>query len=88
MHTSTLETGANMSTLNTGLILAVAAAVLAMIAWSVQRIIVRIDRIGEKLNGLGERVAVIETKQDAQVQVGRRTAQKVGVRLPPEPTTP
>lgn len=74
--------------LSTGLILAVAASLLAMIAWSVQRIITRIDRIGEKLEGLSTRVSVIETKQDAQVQVGRKTAAKVGVRLPPEPTAP
>jgi hypothetical protein len=79
--------------LTTGLVLAVTAALLAMIAWSVQRIIVRIDAIGAKLEGLATRVTVIETKQDTTTElaaradrVGRATAAKVGARLPKDLT--
>ena len=84
-----------MAALNTGLILAVAAAVLGMIAWSVQRIIGRIDKIGDSLAALATRVTVIETKQDTTAKlterterVARATASKAGVRLPRELSQP
>lgn len=75
-----------MTPLTTGLILAVAAAIIGLFVWSVQRIIGRIDSIGDKLEVLGTRVTWIEAKQDVGVKVARKTATKVGVRLPPELT--
>jgi len=75
--------------LTTGLILAVTASILGLMVWSVQRIVTRIDAIGNRLEALATRVTVIETKQDANVELssradrlGRATATKVGVRLP------
>lgn len=74
------------ATLSTGLIIAVAVAVLGMMVWSVQRIITRIDTLVEGLYDLRDRVSVIETKQNDTTVVTRATARKVGVRrLPPEP---
>jgi hypothetical protein len=64
-------------------------ATLGIFIWSVQRIIGRIDKLGDKLEAVATRVAVIESKQDTAVEVavradrvGRKTANKVGVRLP------
>lgn len=75
--------------LSTGLFLAVAAAVIGLLVWSVQRIVGRIDKIGNALEMLATRVTVIETKQNASVElasradrVGRATAEKVGANLP------
>ena len=78
-----------MSTaLSTGLIIAVAVAVLGMMVWSVQRIITRIDTLVDGLYDLRDRVSIIETKQNDTTVVTRATARKVGVRrLPPEPET-
>lgn len=79
--------------LSAGLIIAVVAATLGLMVWSVQRIIGRIDAIGEKLEALATRVTVIETKQDTTTnlaaradRIGRATATKVGVRLPKDLT--
>lgn len=76
--------------LSVGLFLAVAAAVIGLLVWSVQRIVGRIDKIGDALTTLATRVTVIETKQDASVvlaaradRVQRATAEKVGADLPP-----
>lgn len=70
--------------LTTGLFLAVTVAVIGLMVWSVQRIVGRIDAIGDALTALATRVTVIETKQDASVRIGRATAQEVGVELPAE----
>jgi len=63
----------------TGLILVVAAAVIGSFVWSAQRVIGRIDRIGDQLADLGSRVSVIETKQEATGNNVRKTAKQVGV---------
>ena len=70
-----------------------AVAVLGMMGWSVQRIIGRIDKLADSLDGLRDRVTIIETKQDTSVElasradrIGRQTASKVGVRLPKDLT--
>jgi hypothetical protein len=75
--------------LSAGVFLAVAAAVMGLLVWSVQRIVGRIDKIGAALEALATRVTVIETKQDTTTElaaradrVGRATAEKVGVDLP------
>jgi len=77
----------------TGLIIAVAVAILGMMVWSVQRIITRLDFAIAGLYELKSRVDVIESKQDAGVElaaradkIGRKTAAKVGVRLPKDLT--
>lgn len=77
--------------LSAGLFLAVAVAVIGLLVWSVQRIVGRIDAIGRTLEALATRVTVIETKQNTTVEfaqradrMGRATAGKVGVELPPE----
>ena len=77
----------------TVLIGVIAAAVLGMMGWSVQRIIGRIDRLADSLDTLKDRVTVIESKQDTNTElaaradrVGRATASKVGVRLPKDLT--
>lgn len=77
--------------LQIGLFLAVAVAVMGLLVWSVQRIVGRIDRIGDSLQDLATRVTVIETKQDSSVElasradrIGRATAAKVGASLPAE----
>jgi hypothetical protein len=61
-------------------------AALALFGWSVQRIIRRIDGIAAQLEVMGNRVTAIETKQNAGVKIARKTASKVGVRLPRELT--
>lgn len=75
-----------------------ASAGLALFGWSVQRIIRRIDGLADRADGIaaqldvmGNRVTAIEAKQNASVelaaradQVARRTATRVGVRLPKE----
>lgn len=77
--------------LETGLFIAVAAAVIGLLVWSVQRIVGRIDKIGAALEGLATRVTVIETKQDTTTvlasrsdRIQRATAQKVGTVLDPD----
>jgi hypothetical protein len=59
---------------------------LATFGWATRRILARIDSIGDKMEAINVRVAVIETKQDdagevARVteRVARKTARKVGV---------
>ena len=63
-----------------------ATATLGLFGWSMQRIIRRIDGIAAQLDVMGNRVTAIETKQNTQVKVARKTAAKVGVRLPKELT--
>ena len=59
---------------------------LAVFAWSVRRIIVRIDSIGDRLEAINVRMAVVETKQDSNAELAettervvRKTARKVGL---------
>lgn len=75
--------------LSASLFLAVAVAVIGLLVWSVQRIVGRIDKIGATLEALATRVTVIETKQNATVdlarrndRIGRATAERVGASLP------
>lgn len=77
--------------METGLFIAVAAAVMGLLVWSVQRIVGRIDKVGAALEGLATRVTVIETKQNTTAdlasrsdRIQRATAQKVGAVLDPD----
>lgn len=60
----------------------IAVTALGVFGWATRRILARIDALGDKLEGLGTRLTVVETKQDYQVAAARTTAAKVGARLP------
>lgn len=82
-----------MNLVQTIMLPVIAAAVIGAFAWATKRVIGRIDAIGAEMIRMSERLTVVETKQDMAVQtasrtdkVARKTAQKVGVRLPRELT--
>jgi len=87
----TSAAGANASSISWGPYILFALGILfAAGAWAIRRTLARIDAIGERMQSMSERVAVIETKQDLTTEIAdstdknvRKAARKVGV-LPRE----
>lgn len=70
-----------------------ATGCMGLFVWSVQRIVRAIDDtrkavsgLNDKIDVMGNRVTAIEVKQNDTAMVARRTATKMGVRLPKEAT--
>lgn len=63
------------------IIVVILGAILGSAAWSVKRIVARIDGISDKVERYGNRLTVIETKQNIAAVTNLKVAGKVGVPL-------